>query len=180
MQIELLNKTQKQMLETLKVAGVPITPEIEEEILALSPRTQPKSRARDTTDTANMASRQAELLLLSLDRPITEVKSSARKCKECNETFLADYNSVRYCSDDCRAAWLHKIGIEYDWTKPYGDRFAFRIGDRPPAVIPPADLKRLRVWAEWLLSFSLDQECPEPSTAPSKVSPSLIDIPDLL
>ena len=59
-----------------------------------------------------------------------------RNCKWCDKRFAANYRSVAYCSNKCRADALDKIGIKWDHTQSEEERWA----GTPPLVVPPSAL----------------------------------------
>lgn len=81
---------------------------------------------------------EAEGLLLFLEQPS---RFMVKVCKrtECQEPFGTNYRSVAYCSDNCRAKDLMKIGIRWDPTKSPEDRWR----GEPPLILPPVVVKML-------------------------------------
>jgi len=82
--------------------------------------------ARKVLDKSNAA----EGVLTFLSDPRTVV---LKYCKRCEEPFGTNYQSVAYCSDNCRAKALEKIGIQWNPHKRPEERW----GGQPPLVIPP-------------------------------------------
>src|SRR5882672_7346464 len=90
-----------------------------------------------------------------------------KACTFCTSVFATDYNHVGYCSDRCRIKALREIGIDFDPTRQYSERW--RQFGGIPLVIPPAALLLLDQ-----LNSTDDTPTDEVSDIPS-VEPALID-----
>jgi len=64
-----------------------------------------------------------------------------KNCKwpPCQQRFAANYKSVAYCSNKCRADALADIGIDWNYSKSEEERWA----GTPPLVVPPKALSVL-------------------------------------
>jgi hypothetical protein len=82
---------------------------------------------------------EAEAVLLALEKP-ARFEYKICKREECKEPFGTNYRAVAYCSDNCRAKELAKIGIHWNPSKPP----ELRWGGEPPLIIPPSVVKLLR------------------------------------
>lgn len=121
-------RKQEKLIEYLKSQGK-LTDEQAAEIRLQEPR-----------ETRDDRSLQAEAVLAFIQKPINFV---VRNCKrtECGQSFGTNYLYVGYCSDNCRAKDLAKIGIQWDHQKSARDRW----GGEPPLVVPPSALQALKV-----------------------------------
>ena len=55
-----------------------------------------------------------------------------KTCKRCGRMFVADYKFVSLCSNRCRKDSLREIGIIWDESRPYEDRW---LPNRPPLIV---------------------------------------------
>src|SRR5215203_5985047 len=62
---------------------------------------------------SNYSTKEAETVLRSLHKPHAYVK---KRCKRqgCDNIFETNYCSVSYCSDQCIAADMRALGLDYD------------------------------------------------------------------
>lgn len=90
-------------------------------------------KPKEATPEQKSASHEAEAVLYFMHDP-TRFKQAA--CKQCDGTFMVDYPSVGYCSDRCRKAALHEIGIEWNPDKDPYERWQGRV----PLTVPPQAL----------------------------------------
>jgi hypothetical protein len=96
---------------------------------------------------------EAEALLLALEKPARFMYKTCKR-EECQEPFGTNYRGVGYCSDNCRAKALEKIGIRWTPGKNPEDRW----GGEPPLILPPAVVKLLAQQLAFLLQSSSEEE----------------------
>lgn len=145
---EKLNKAQRERVDLFTSLGVEITPELEKDILSLSPRTQEKSVPQSIMP---RIVREAEAVLTSLFSPKTVI---TRECLSCKEKFQTNYMSEHYCSNECRVAAMAEIGIAWDPNKPEAERYEFK---EPPSTIGKLTYHKLRQWAQTILDLPVDR-----------------------
>lgn len=60
-----------------------------------------------------------------------------RLCKLCDRNFAVSLNTVSFCSDLCREAWLDRLGIQWNWGTPLRLRHSYSdVGGRTPVNVP--------------------------------------------
>jgi hypothetical protein len=62
-------------------------------------------------------------------------------CKECELPFSSTYHAVAYCSENCRASALERVGIPWN---PHGKTDLERWGGKVPKTIGPQATKRAK------------------------------------
>ena len=94
-----------------------------------------------------------------------------KHCAVCNRIFAHTYGQVAYCSNECRAAALLKIGVRWEWVVNAGKQHFYTYAE--PLVVPADALEVLD---------SLPDVHPEaPPEAPPRPSPALSqDVFDIL
>lgn len=108
----------------------------DDELLKLIQKEPEKTQEEINEEQAK--SREAEAVLSFLRNPNLFVK---RFCRQCHGEFFTDYGCVSYCSDPCRAAALHSMGIiNWDTKKPLEKRW----GNPIPLIVGPETLVFLR------------------------------------
>lgn len=114
--------------------------------------------AKDLDDHPENRARQGEAALAFLARPSG---FTTKQCLFCEEYFGTDYNSVGYCSNNCRDKHFKQ---QTDVTVNWGAKTDVqRWGGGPPLIIDPETLKHLAQWYHQLKS-QIESQTPSPES----------------
>lgn len=81
-------------------------------------------------------SREAEAVLSYMRRPLMFIE---RTCS-CGKDFKVNRRDVSCCSDQCRARELAELGMEWDWSRSTGERWAAMKPTTPEPLIVPSEV----------------------------------------
>jgi len=123
---KLKQRRKEKALETLKQLG-------------FDPTAYEITTAEELDEEPNNLERQGEAALAFLSKPS---RFTTKQCLYCEEYFGTNYNSVGYCSNQCRNKhFQQQTGLTVDWGRK-NDRERW-LGNEPPLVIDPFTLKML-------------------------------------
>lgn len=126
---------------------------LQEYLLATGVDPEALKQAQQTpVQSRDESSLEAEAVLAYVDNP----KSFLRKvCKRCEEPFLANFQSVAYCSDHCRSRALAQLGVQWNPHRSMQDRWR----GNPPMIVPAAALRQIASLAtQASLQIEMEQE----------------------
>jgi hypothetical protein len=118
----------------------------DKEILAELLGIEPPPPTSNFYETEDDISRQAEAALAYARDSSYFIR---RNCTICGRLFAHTYGQVAYCSNQCRAQALEKIGIKWEWVANAESRWGYNHAD--PLVVPPDALSILLSLPETVL-----------------------------
>lgn len=125
--------------------------------------------AKDLDEHPENLARQGEAALAFLAKPSG---FTTKECLYCKEYFGTDYNSVGYCSNNCRDKdFFNQTGYKVNWASKSD---VARWNGEPPLVIDPETLKHLAQWYHQLKS-QIESQTPV-QTVPEPQSTELLNV----